>query len=187
MALPRDTSIHDISGKYQLNKSLSDEMDEILRLQGVPWLKRKAVRVASVNLAVKHFTDADGVEHIETTQTLTGGVGGNFENRILDWDQREVDNPLLGPLVARSRRVPLNEVDSEFLKQGWSDEVKEHGVVFTRVEGNPAKGGKKWAMEQTWGLQEIGGERRSARHFEFFGPEGEKVRVRLVYDYQGKL
>ncbi|OCH96032.1 hypothetical protein OBBRIDRAFT_830281 [Obba rivulosa] len=187
MAIPREIGILDISGKYQLNKALSDETDEILRLQGIPWIKRKAVRVASVYLAVKHSTNADGVERIETKQTLTGGVGGNVENRILDWERREVDDPLFGQLIARSRRTPLDELDKDWLKQGWTDEVKEHGIVVTRVEGNPAKGGKKWAMEQTWGFEEIDGERRCARHLDFLGPDGEKVRARLVYDYQGTL
>ncbi|EMD42161.1 hypothetical protein CERSUDRAFT_90765 [Gelatoporia subvermispora B] len=187
MALPREVGLLDVSGKYQLNKGLSDETDEILRLQGLPWIKRKAARVASVYLTVRHFKDANSVEHIETKQTLSGGVGGNTEHRILDWEQREVDDPLFGPLLARSRRAQLDDVDKDWLKQGWTDEVQDLGIVLTYVEGNPAKGGKKWAMEQTWGFEEIDGERRSTRHLDFLGPAGEKVRARLVYDYQGPL
>ena len=48
------------------NKTLSDpRTDTILQLQGVGWLKRKAISLGTVTLDIKHYKDDDGVEHID--------------------------------------------------------------------------------------------------------------------------
>ncbi|OCH96031.1 hypothetical protein OBBRIDRAFT_358687 [Obba rivulosa] len=187
MAVPQDMTILDISGKYMMNKSLSDDTDEILRLQGVSWFKRKAIRMASIYLTVKHYTSDDGVEHIDIDQVLSGGVGSNTENRILDYEEREINDPTFGWVLSRSRRVSLDDIDNDWLREGWMDDVWEHGTVDTRAQSATEKSHTTWAVEQTWGFEEIDGEKRYARHLDFLGPGGEKIRARLVYDYQGTL
>jgi len=37
---------------------------------------------------------------------------------------------------------------------------------------------------QTWGIENINGERRYTRHVDFTGPKGESVQTRLVFDYR---
>ena len=37
---------------------------------------------------------------------------------------------------------------------------------------------------QTWGIENINGERRHTRHVDFTGPKGESVQTRLVFDYR---
>ena len=49
-------------------------MDEILRLQGISWLKRTAIAAATLTLHVKHYKDDQEVEQIDIEQTLTGGI-----------------------------------------------------------------------------------------------------------------
>ncbi|KAG6818054.1 hypothetical protein H0H87_009209 [Tephrocybe sp. NHM501043] len=68
MAAPDSLNILDISGTYVMNKSISDNFtDEILRLQGVSWWKRKAISVGTVTLKIKHYKE-DGDEHIDIDQ-----------------------------------------------------------------------------------------------------------------------
>ena len=38
-------------------------------------------------------------------------------------------------------------------------------------------------IAKTWGFEEIGGERRYARHLDFTGPKGEHLQKKLIYDY----
>jgi hypothetical protein len=59
------------------NKSLSDDTDPILAAQGVSWTKRTAISYATITVDIKHYTTPeDGFEHIDSAQTLTGGIKG---------------------------------------------------------------------------------------------------------------
>lgn len=42
--------------------------------------------MATITLHVKHYKDSEGVEHIDIDQTLTGGIKGTTENRVLNWE-----------------------------------------------------------------------------------------------------
>lgn len=57
----------------------------MLTLQGIGWIVRKAISIATITLDVKQYRDDEGVEHIDIEQTATGGVKGTTENRTLDW------------------------------------------------------------------------------------------------------
>ena len=72
--------------------------DEILRLQGISWFKRKLIGSITIMLYVNHFKDEDGVERITIRQIGTGGFEGNTERRIADWTFRNTDDPLFGPV-----------------------------------------------------------------------------------------
>ncbi len=80
------------------NKSLSDDTDEILRLQGVSWFMRKLISSVTITLYVKQYKDANGDEHIDIEQIGTGGFKGNYEQRILTWSEREADDRVFGPV-----------------------------------------------------------------------------------------
>ncbi|KAI0936509.1 hypothetical protein AcV5_004626 [Taiwanofungus camphoratus] len=184
MAVPPDMTILNISGKYIQSKSLSDDTDEILRLQGVGWFTRKAIKISTLYLTIKHYIDDTSVEHIDIDQTLSGGMGGTIENRILDGIAREHPDDLFGPVVSRSRRIPVDEIDKEWLKEGWTEDTKERGAVHTVAESDTPKSKTTWIGEQAWGFEEVDGERRYVRHVDFTGPKGEKIQARLVYDYR---
>lgn len=72
--------------------------DEILRLQGISWVKRKLIGSITITLYVKHYKDDEGKEHIDIEQIGTGGFKGNTELRIADWTFRSTDDPLFGPV-----------------------------------------------------------------------------------------
>ncbi|KAJ7900183.1 hypothetical protein B0H14DRAFT_2672629 [Mycena olivaceomarginata] len=183
MALPEGFDIRNISGKFTMNKPMSGDTDTILKLQGIGYLKRLAIRNATVTLDIKHYKDEAGVEKIDINQTLTGGIPGTREERTLSWTERHTNDSLFGYVVGKSRRCQVSELDEEFLKQNWTADTIEHGVVQSYVESDTPQSGTTWIANQAWGIQEINGERRYARNVKFTGPKGEDIEALLVYDY----
>lgn len=117
----------------QQNKSLSDSTDEILRLQGVGWFKRKLIQAGTVSLVIKHYKDESGTEHIDIDQTLSPGGIGTREERVLDWSERNKKDDLFGDIIDRSRRLNLDEIEDDYLKKGWTADSIENGT--TKDEG----------------------------------------------------
>ncbi|KAF9475633.1 hypothetical protein BDN70DRAFT_883520 [Pholiota conissans] len=188
MSVPPDFSILDITGKFIMNKTLSDpRTDTILQLQGVGWFKRKVIAVGTVTLFIKHYKDDVGVEHIDIDQTITGGIPGTREERTLWWKERESEDSIFGAVIGKSRRVKVDELDIPFLQENWTEDTRDAGVVQSYVESNTPKSGTTWIANQTWGMEEINGERRYVRHVKFTGPKGEDIEARLIYDYIGPL
>jgi hypothetical protein len=184
------------------NKTISDtNTDTILSLQGVGWLKRKAIIYGTVTLAVKHYKDDAGVEHIDIDQTLTGGIPGTTETRTLSWTERHNEDHIFGAVVGKTRRIKAEELEDDFLKKNWTADTFEHGVVQSYVESDTPKSGTTWIanqvgaplfyfirplteLDQAWGIEDVDGERRYSRHIKFTGPGGEDIECKLVYDYR---
>ncbi|KAJ7695662.1 hypothetical protein B0H17DRAFT_1055089 [Mycena rosella] len=70
MAVPAIYTTLDLSGKFTMNKTLTDQsaLDGVLKLQGVGMLKRTAAGLVSPTMLIRHVTDAAGVEHLEIEQ-----------------------------------------------------------------------------------------------------------------------
>ncbi|KAJ7786161.1 hypothetical protein B0H16DRAFT_1489378 [Mycena metata] len=185
MSVPAEFTILDLSGKFVMNKSKSGETDKILALQGVSWIKRTAISMGTVTLTIKHYKDSESVEHVDIDQVLTGGVPGTREERILSWTERTNEDHLFGAVIGKSRRCKVDELDEDFLKKAWTADTIEHGVIQSYVYSDTPKSGTTWIANQTWGIQEINGERRYARNIKFTGPKGEDIESTLVYDYLG--
>lgn len=134
------------------NKSLSSNSDdilEILRLQGVGWFTRQAIVMATLYLSVEHSKGDDGVEHIDIEQTLTGGIKGTNEHRILDWTEREHEDYVFGSVLSKSQRVALDDVEQEWLRKDWLDDSFDDGkTIYTVAESNTEKSGRSWKGEQ---------------------------------------
>ncbi|KAL6303757.1 hypothetical protein BKA93DRAFT_817902 [Sparassis latifolia] len=196
MAAPAEMTTLDMSGHFTMNTSLSDDFDTILRLQGVGWFTRKAIGLSTLHLHYSHYTepapDAPALEYLDVAQSLSGGIGGTCEPRVLDWALHPYEDDVFGPVVFRSRRLHLRAPPDgfdlgAFLLDGWADDVHVHGAVYTIAESAPARGGRAWRAVQVWGFKDVNGERRHARHIDFTGPQGERVLTKLVYDYHGPV
>ncbi|TFK77238.1 hypothetical protein BDN72DRAFT_890999 [Pluteus cervinus] len=183
MAVPQSLTNRDLSGIFVMNKTLSGSTDELLRLQGVGWFIRKAIAIATITLYVKHYIDADGLEHIDIDQTLTGGIPGTTEKRELDWTERDHKDHIFGAVKGKDRRVKVDELEDDFLKLGWTEDSLEDGLIQSYSESDTARSGTSWIANQTWGFEMIQGEKRHSRHVKFTGPGGEDIEVTLVYDY----
>ncbi|KAL2041348.1 hypothetical protein N7G274_005730 [Stereocaulon virgatum] len=179
MAAPPEKTLKDLNGKWVMNKSLSDDYDRILEMQGIGWFLRKAISYATVTLTINQYTDSSNLTHFDIKQVATGGVQGTTENRTLDWTWRDHKDGIFGNVKGRSRWVKLGDVDDdEFLKVGYDDLEGEHVQAWAE---NVEKG---WTADQIWGFEQINGERRYVRHVVVRKGDDWK-QARLVYDYQG--
>jgi len=186
MAAPPEITIKDLSGEWVLNKSLSDDTEPVLVLQGIGWLTRKAIGLATITLHVKQYTGEGGTSHIDIEQTATGGIKGTTELRELDWTEREHEDHIFGKLKGKSRWLNLDSVEDEWLKEGWltGDEEKggPGGEIFVESYVDADKG---WIGDQIWGFAIIDGKRYYTRRVKI--TKGDEVRkIRMVYNWGGK-
>lgn len=159
------------------NKSLSDSADPALALQGVGWLTRKAVGLATVTLHVKEYVDDAGLTHVDIQQTATGGIKGTTENRTLDDTFREHSDWLFGNVKGRTGWVASKaEITDAYLSKGWEQAQTEFVVGYVESLDNG------WTATQVWGFQDVNGERRYARNI-VVAKGSERVEMRLVYDF----
>jgi hypothetical protein len=179
------------------NKSLSDAFEPVLALQGVGYITRKALTLATITQHLRQ-SPTTGEDSAPTTaitidQMITGGFKGSVENRTLDWHFRGHTDWLFGTVEGRSRYSTLakileenkgkgngviTEEDAKFLAEGWLKETEEGEIVEAFADNE----GSKWIALQ------IGGERRLTRRFAIRRKDrDEVVRVRMVYDYVGAL
>ncbi|TVY14540.1 hypothetical protein LARI1_G006890 [Lachnellula arida] len=191
MAAPAEISIKDLSGAWVMNKTLSDDTDPVLALQGVGWWTRKAIGLATVTLHTKQYTGDDSTTHIDISQTVTGGIQGTTENRVLNWQEREHEDHIFGHLKGRSRWLSSSDYDSEitdpFLKAEWLDVDSEKGGPSgeIHIESSVVNEEKGWTAQQVWGFAVVDGQRYYVRRV--LVTKGKDVlRVRLVYNWQGK-
>ncbi|KAK2054048.1 hypothetical protein LY76DRAFT_597331 [Colletotrichum caudatum] len=192
MAAPATNTIADLSGKWVINKTLSDSPEPALSLQGIGWMTRKAIGLATVTLTVKQYTappsppgqGTEPVTHIDVDQVATGGLKGTSEERCLDFEFREHSDWMFGTVRGQSKWMSLDEIEDEFLKKGWLEGEAEttgpggKGHIYSHVESID----NGWTATQVWGFQTINGERRHARNI--LVQKGDKrVEIRLVYDW----
>jgi len=171
------------------NKTLSDDTDAILTLQGIGWLTRKAIAYATVTLHCKQYTSEDGHTHIDIDQTATGGIKGTTELRELDWTERSHVDHIFGSLKGKSRWITIDspEIPDDFLKEGWIEGEEENGGPNgeRHIESFVDNEEKGWTGEQIWGFAIIDGKRYYTRRV-IITKGSEALKVRLVYNWQGK-
>jgi hypothetical protein len=145
------------------NKTLSDDTDAVLTLQGIGWLTRKAVGLATITLHTKQYTDSDNITHIDIDQTATGGIKGTTEIRVLNWAERDHKDYFFGHLKGRSRWL------ANF------DEIEDP------IESYVVNAEKGWTAQQVWGFAIVDGKRYHTRRVVV--TKGQEVsKVRLVFN-----
>lgn len=185
MTAPPEKTIGDLTGQWVLNKSLSDDVDPVLQLQGIGWWTRKAIGLATVTLHVKQYIDDDKVTHIDIDQTATGGIKGTTELRTLNWEFKEHTDHIFGELKGKTRWTTLDLIDDDFLKQEWLDGEAEKGgpdgefVLESYVEATAG-----WTGKQVWGFAIVEGERRYTRRV-VITKGSEVLKIRMVYNWNG--
>ncbi|RDL34380.1 Uncharacterized protein BP5553_07508 [Venustampulla echinocandica] len=187
MAAPAEITVKDLTGDWVMNKTLSDDTDAVLSLQGVGWLTRKAVGLATITLHVKQYNDDAGTTHVDIDQTLTGGIKGTSEQRQLDWTAREHEDHLFGKVKGQSRWATLDLPEDPFLKEGWIDDDSENGGPEGQrhIESFVVNEERGWDARQIWGFAIIDGKRYYTRRV-VVSKGKEVLKVRLVYEYQAK-
>ncbi|KAG2154692.1 hypothetical protein DEU56DRAFT_769793 [Suillus clintonianus] len=184
MACPDTVTTKNFSGKFRFNKVLSDNIDETLKLQGVGYIKRTAIANFTLTLEPSQFTDDDGLEHVNVKQTLSGGFKAPSDSLLLNGEESSKNDDLFGHVIAKSVRAKVDDLDIDFLKEGWTDDTVEDGLISGVIKSDTPKSGKDWVIYVVWGFTILDGVRRFARRYKFTSKErSEPIYVKLYYDY----
>ncbi|KAG0696021.1 hypothetical protein DFH29DRAFT_1004909 [Suillus ampliporus] len=127
MACPETVTTKNLTGKLKLNKALSDGVDETLKLQGVGYLKRTAIA---------QLLPYTGFQPIRSYRKY------NYGWRL----EHPKGDDLFGPLIGKTRRVKVDELDTDFLKEDWTEDTLEDGGIYGIVKSDTEKTGKNWAV-----------------------------------------
>ncbi|KPM40563.1 hypothetical protein AK830_g5996 [Neonectria ditissima] len=185
MAAPPEKTTQDLNGKWFMNKQLSDSPEPVLALQGIGYLTRKGISLASITIEMKQYTalplppstSTELVAHVNTSQSASG-LNGTHEARCLDNTFRAHSDWIFGNVKGLTRWVSLDEIEDDFLKQGWLVEGDGKTLIFNYVESD----NNGWNATQVWGFQVIEGERRYCRRV-LAKKGGKTATVLFVYDF----
>lgn len=117
-----------------MSKPLSDDTDTILSLQGVGFLMRKAMKLGTLTLNVTH-TKPDGVDTLSTTAVPTGGFKGTTSERKLNGEAVPQKDFLFGECEILPSVKKVDELEDEWLKEGWVEDVVFDEVVVNKKAG----------------------------------------------------
>ncbi|MEO0606042.1 MAG: lipocalin/fatty-acid binding family protein [Myxococcota bacterium] len=81
----------DFSGTWVLDLSASDSPDELLKAQGVSWVKRKAAAKLDVTQNVKQDGDEVTIETVTSRKTKTTTLQVDGETRTVDGDRGKAE------------------------------------------------------------------------------------------------
>jgi hypothetical protein len=191
MAAPPEITIKNLTGKFTMNKSLSDNTDPLLSLQGLSWFLRRTIGLATIILTIKEYEES-GQIHIDITSAASG-LSSTQEDRTLNWEDQPHQDKIFGKVIGRSRMInlgagtfepqePYDEPTKAFLLARTLKD--ESALVQTSAKNQDS--GYGWTAEQVWGFEEVQGKRYYTRRVVGRNAKGDKTeRVRLVYDYQG--
>lgn len=155
------------------NKSLSDDLNPLMELQGVPWLARKAASMATIKARLTQHTGPDGVASLTTEGMSAGGLKAKATTYRLDGCEvkhegqygvtrmraRLVDGPASQPLLSLAAPEALDA----YLTEGWLYEDGKQTQLPRHIQihiDNSTAG----SAEQVWGFSTIAGQRRRKQH-----------------------
>ncbi|KAK0645284.1 hypothetical protein DIS24_g8070 [Lasiodiplodia hormozganensis] len=162
MAAPPEKTISNLTGKWTLDRKLSSGLDEVMALQGVGWLKIKALSVINVTETYKQYIDDAGVTHIDVVPTVTGGFKGEESSCIVDGVKRARTLQEFGEITESCQWSDLTDVDEEFLRDGWVyAEGEKTGPKNLYMNVTMDKGA--CVLKGVWGFIDVEGKRYHAR------------------------
>ncbi len=102
MEAPSHINLENLSGTWELNKELSDNIEPILAVQGVNYLPRKAISSASVTL---HVLQPEKDKYEIKQNATAAGIPGTTEEYILDWKWLENHDTFFGQVKDVPKRL----------------------------------------------------------------------------------
>lgn len=104
MAAPESVTIDDLTGVYNLDKTLGDDSSNMLKMQGVGFIIRQAIAYSAVEITLKQTKDAEGITHLDSMQVSTGNQK-NDEHWTMNNIETEVDNRIWGKVKGTAKYV----------------------------------------------------------------------------------
>ncbi|KAJ5138420.1 uncharacterized protein N7515_003268 [Penicillium bovifimosum] len=213
MAAPTDITMKNLNGTWELDSTKSNPTDPILALQGMGWIMRKTLSLATVTIHIHQYQDKENpsVTAIDAQQVITGGIKASPEERRLDWELREREDAVFGRLSSRSRFIggkaegdairPVLDVQTSTGNPEEDAKVQKFLVGEILADGSKSDGfvgeeGEEaflhsfvqslengWTAEQVWGFEIVEGERLHARRIAV-AKDGKVEYARLVYSFK---
>ncbi|KAF1985670.1 hypothetical protein K402DRAFT_394648 [Aulographum hederae CBS 113979] len=186
MAAPATANLKNLDGKWVMNPALSGSFDDTLKLQGIGWVSRKAIGMATITFTITETTTDSGATKISTLQTATGGLKGGVEDRVLDGSVKEHKDMMFGQVKESNKWLKISDLsdsdpDDKFLKEGWEKDVLDAGELVCGSQDNDKDG---WKQRQVWGFAEVDGKRYHVR--KVATRKGKEFQhLKTVYDYTG--
>ena len=178
MVAPSDKTLQNLSGKWTLNKELSDDFTPVLEMQGVNFMIRKATGAASVHLKISQPSETE----LKMEQTATSlAIPGTTENYILDWEWRDDHDAFFGDIQGRSRWINQSEAWDNGAEGDWPKDDSDGKLI----QATGKKPDEAWTATHFWGFEEVGGKRRHTRRVKVVDKNGKELKVRMVYDFDG--
>ncbi|KAG6353645.1 hypothetical protein INS49_005353 [Diaporthe citri] len=186
MAAPEDTNILNMTGIWSLNSAESDDLDATFAVQGIPWIIRKVIAYARLEIEMKQQVsdepDTKSATIINVKQTVRPGGFDTANRYILDGQTRHDTVPIFGAMSMKASYVSRAEVSEEAtLGREIEDPVGGDGRVAIEERSGGVNTG--WQTVATWGFEEVNGERRFCKYC-ITTKGDQKAEARLVYDYR---
>ncbi|KXL46496.1 hypothetical protein M433DRAFT_157541 [Acidomyces richmondensis BFW] len=178
MSVPDTVTTKDMTGKYVINKKLSDSSNSTLKMQNVGFIVRQAAQYSTIIVELKQYTDDKGTMHLKQVQTSLGGIT-NSEERQINGEWGEADNAIWGKVKGWTRFRKVSEIEDPFQKEGWEQACIDGEVIEAYNESMT----DSWNSLVVYGFAVIDGVRRHVRRI--VSKKGKQVeKIRMVYDWQ---
>ncbi|KAJ5092995.1 hypothetical protein N7456_008856 [Penicillium angulare] len=200
MAAPLSKDVTNLTGTWHLNRKLSDDPESLFAMQGVPWITRKALRLASLSLqmtqSVSMFdassdstsdgtntsSDDDGfVTMLHVRQVVSPGSFNSDSSCPVNGQEQHMSVPIFGDIKMSLRYMKASDIKDEVLRQRYEDGCPTK-MVIDEDAFNPKMG---WTAHVLWGFENINGKRYLTRNATS-SRNDETVVARMVYDYHEK-
>ncbi|KAL3469497.1 hypothetical protein BJX99DRAFT_268146 [Aspergillus californicus] len=175
-----DINIRNLSGDWAIDKARTENLDAALKLQGIGWLRRKAVTSGTITLKISQTTEPTEpatATKLMMQQGLRGIFPGVEQTRTLNWTDHEHVDAVSGLGIAvRSRFVngvknadgkvnPVFDIETDGLDKASAGAYLGSAVAVYDGEGDLerafvqdviscADGG--WKAEQIWAVEKDG-------------------------------
>lgn len=106
------------------SKTLSDNINPSLELQGIPWIIRKAISFATITGKVTQTKDRNSVTCIQIAQTASDGIKGKTKIHRLNGTDYFHSSGVFGTQVMNANWVCRNSADWHGL-QDWVREARD--------------------------------------------------------------
>ncbi|KAI0855299.1 hypothetical protein F4860DRAFT_40184 [Xylaria cubensis] len=183
MAAPIETKISDFTGRWSLNRGLSDSLEPCFALQGVPWIIRKVINFATLELQYIKETQSDAAAgpSFAFKQTVRPGGFDQTNTYNIDGEKRTDTVPIFGEITVHCKYLDRNEVKPEQTFGTGIQGDAEKDVAMLEVVESEKMG---WRAEALWVFETINGEYRFCK-YNIITKGGQSAKAKLVHDYLG--
>ncbi|RFU80555.1 hypothetical protein TARUN_1674 [Trichoderma arundinaceum] len=183
MAAPIEANILDVTGRWRLNRALSDSLESTFTLQGIPWIVRKVINWANLELQYVKLLPEDNstATRFSFKQTVRPGGFDTKNEYIVDGEKRTDTIPIFGEVTMYCDYVSRHDLTEEQLLGRDIESVDEGHAAIVEVVTSENMG---WKTITVWGFETIDGERRLCKYNTTV--KGEHIeKAIMVHDYIG--